>query len=83
MGIDRDAYKMLLVSRKFSIPGKPIAKGRPRFSRMGKFVKTRTPEETINFENKVAVCCSSVKPNEGDKTYYMANSRNNFFSAKT
>lgn len=32
------------------IPGKAIAKGRPRFARRGKFVKTYTPRETLNFE---------------------------------
>lgn len=37
----------------FSIPGEPKGKGRPRFSRKGKFVKTYTPEETTNYEDHV------------------------------
>ena len=31
---------------KITIPGKPIAKARPRFVRMGKFVKTYNSQET-------------------------------------
>ena len=37
----------------FTIPGKPGAKGRPRFQKIGGFVKPYTPEETYNFENLV------------------------------
>lgn len=37
----------------FSIPGPPKGKGRPKFSRQGNFVKTYTPEETVNYENLV------------------------------
>ena len=37
----------------FIIPGKPVAKGRPRFSTAGKFVKTYTPEQTARYENLV------------------------------
>ncbi len=37
----------------FSIPGEPKGKGRPRFSRKGKFVKIYTPEETTNYEDHV------------------------------
>jgi Holliday junction resolvase RusA-like endonuclease len=33
-------------STLLTIPGKPIAKARPRFARMGKFVKTYSPQET-------------------------------------
>lgn len=38
---------------EFEIPGTPIAKGRPRFARVGKFVRTYTPDVTLNFENLV------------------------------
>lgn len=43
---------------KFTIPGEPKPKGRPRFSvRKGKdgksFISTRTPEETVIYENLV------------------------------
>ena len=39
-----------------NIPGKPIGKARPKFSRMGNFVKTYTPEKTVNYENFVKMC---------------------------
>lgn len=38
---------------RFTIPGEPKGKGRPRFARQGNFVKTYTPQETENYENKV------------------------------
>ena len=38
---------------KFVIPGIPKGKGRPRFSRQGQYVKTRTPEDTLVYENLV------------------------------
>lgn len=38
---------------KFTIPGNPIAKGRPRFSRQGNFVRAFTPEKTYNYEQLV------------------------------
>lgn len=37
----------------FCIPGQPVAKGRPRFARRGNFIKTYTPEKTLNYENLV------------------------------
>ena len=37
-------------TQTFSVIGKPLAKGRPRFSRIGNFVKTYTPEKTLNWE---------------------------------
>ena len=40
---------------KFSIPGPPFGKQRPKFSRAGKYVKTYTPDETISYENLVKV----------------------------
>lgn len=38
---------------EFTIPGCPIAKGRPRFSRQGTFVRTFTPEKTCRYEQLV------------------------------
>lgn len=38
---------------EFEIPGKPMGKGRPRFARAGKYVRTYTPNETVNYENLV------------------------------
>ena len=38
---------------KFTIPGSPRGKGRPRFSRQGDFVRTYTDEQTASYENLV------------------------------
>lgn len=38
---------------KFVIEGKPYGKGRPRFSRFNGFVKTYTPQETLDYEQQV------------------------------
>lgn len=38
---------------RFTVPGPPVAKGRPKFSRVGNYVKTYTPEKTVNYENLV------------------------------
>lgn len=40
-------------SISFIIPGLPKGKGRPKFARMGNFVKTYTPKDTVNYENLV------------------------------
>lgn len=37
----------------FTVPGTPVGKGRPKFSRRGNFTTTYTPEKTVNFENLV------------------------------
>ena len=46
---------------KFEILGEPKGKGRPKFSRQGKFVKTYTPETTVNYENWVKICFQEAK----------------------
>lgn len=38
------------------IVGKPQGKQRPKFSRAGNYVKTYTPEQTVNYENYVRLC---------------------------
>ena len=38
---------------KFTILGEPAGKGRPRFRRVGPYVKTYTPEKTASNENLV------------------------------
>lgn len=38
---------------RFTVPGKPEGKGRPRFRRAGNFVKTYTPDQTVNYEKRV------------------------------
>ena len=45
----------------FSIPGQPVGKGRPRFSKAGRFVRVRTPERTKNFEKRVATFSTAPK----------------------
>ena len=38
---------------KFTVPGTPAGKGRPRFARRGTFVSVYTPEKTVDYENLV------------------------------
>ncbi len=38
---------------EFTIPGEPKGKQRPRFARTGKYVRTYTPQDTVNYENLV------------------------------
>lgn len=38
---------------KFSVPGQPFGKQRPKFSRAGNYAKTYTPKETVSYENLV------------------------------
>lgn len=37
---------------KFSVPGQPFGKQRPKFSRAGQYVKTYTPDETVSYETE-------------------------------
>jgi Holliday junction resolvase RusA-like endonuclease len=39
---------------EFTVPGDPKGKGRPRFSRVGKFTKTYTDAKTKMYEDKIA-----------------------------
>lgn len=41
---------------RFTAPGKPVPKGRPRFVRVprGQFVRAYTPERTLAFEERIA-----------------------------
>lgn len=43
---------------RFTIPGKPVGKGRPKFARRGNYVQTYTPEATAVYENWVRDCWS-------------------------
>ena len=38
---------------RFEVEGKIKGKGRPRFSKFGKYVKTYTPEDTVSYENLI------------------------------
>ena len=39
---------------KVVIPGNPVAKGRPRFARIGQYVRTYTPKTTVGWEARAA-----------------------------
>lgn len=40
---------------KFTVWGEPKGKGRPRFTQIGNYTKTYTPQETVSYENLVKV----------------------------
>ena len=44
---------------EFTIPGKPLAKQRPRFTRTG---HTYTPDKTVNYENLIKTCFTQKYP---------------------
>ncbi|WP_175908324.1 RusA family crossover junction endodeoxyribonuclease [Burkholderia sp. BCC1640] len=44
----------------FVVPGKPVAKGRPRFARHGAHVRTFTPEATERYENLVKMAARAA-----------------------
>ena len=48
----------------FVVNGKPIGKGRPRFTNRGGFVRAYTPRETTNYEKKIA---DTYKEKYGDR----------------
>ena len=48
------------MERRFVVPGKPVGKGRPRFSTASGYVKTYTPEKTANYENWVKLCYQDI-----------------------
>ena len=50
---------------EFTVPGEPKGKGRPRFSRVGKFTKTYTDVKTKMYEEKIASAARlQMYPNE-------------------
>jgi Holliday junction resolvase RusA-like endonuclease len=46
----------------FTIPGAPQSKGRPRFARVGKFVRTYTPEKTAAAEHTLVARAMEFRP---------------------
>lgn len=46
------------MTRYFSVPGAPKGKGRPKFSKVGNFVRTYTPKDTVEYENLVKMAYS-------------------------
>lgn len=53
---DDDKAEPFIVS--IIIPGVPVAKGRPRFTAAGKFVRTFTPAKTQRYEDRIR--CEAV-----------------------
>lgn len=45
---------------RFTIPGEPSGKGRPRFAKIGGFVRAYTPKATASVENLVKLLGSTV-----------------------
>ena len=43
------------MEKKFTIMGPPKGKGRPRFAKMGNYVKVSTPPDTVHYENLVKI----------------------------
>ena len=46
---------------RFTIPGEPKGKARPRFSRQSNFVRTYSPETNVNYENWVKICFQEAR----------------------
>lgn len=44
----------------FTVPGVPVGKGRPKFSRHGAHVQVHTPEKTANYENLVKLVAAEA-----------------------
>ena len=51
---------------KFTVPGNPFGKQRPRVVNRGKFSSAYTPKETVQYENLVKMCYREVA---GDKMF--------------
>lgn len=47
---EKKSYKKIW----FTVPGKIVGKGRPRFTTQGKFVRAYTPKTTVDYEKKIA-----------------------------
>ncbi|MBP6018783.1 MAG: RusA family crossover junction endodeoxyribonuclease [Burkholderiaceae bacterium] len=44
----------------FTVPGKPVGKGRPRAAKRGNHIQLYTPENTVNYESTVALVASQA-----------------------
>ena len=47
-------------SLTFTVPGQPVAKGRPKFARQGGFVRAYTPEKTVAYETLVKLAAGEA-----------------------
>jgi Holliday junction resolvase RusA-like endonuclease len=45
---------------EFTIPGQPVAKGRPKFARRGAHVVAYTPQKTASYENLVKLAATTA-----------------------
>lgn len=45
---------------QFTVPGQPVAKGRPKFTTIGGFARAYTPKKTQDYEELVAKCAKSA-----------------------
>lgn len=57
--------------QKFTIPGEPVGKGRPKFTARGGFARAYTPEKTRNYEAYVKVCAGTAGIRLVDRPVYM------------
>lgn len=49
---------------KFTVPGKPFGKQRPRVARVGNYSKAYTPKETVAYENLVKLYYTDIAKGE-------------------
>jgi Holliday junction resolvase RusA-like endonuclease len=54
---------------EFTVPGKPIGKGRPRATIRGGHAAMYTPAKTASYENKMALFCQQAMIEQGVKAY--------------
>ena len=50
---------------RFTVPGQPVAKGRPKAARRGNFITMYTPEKTASYENLVKVKAEEAMQGRG------------------
>ena len=48
------------MSVTFTVPGQPVAKGRPKFARQAGFVRAYTPEKTVAYETLVKLAAGEA-----------------------
>ncbi len=45
---------------RFIVPGPAVGKGRAKAAKRGAFIKLYTPEKTVNYESRVALCAQQA-----------------------
>jgi Holliday junction resolvase RusA-like endonuclease len=51
-----------MITIRFTVPGPVRGKGRPRFAKVGGFVRTYTDKDTASYENRVMLCFKAENP---------------------